>query len=153
MNEQFQQVYDYLQSSGQLSEGTTQDSFYQKYSSSESDFNKLYQRLSSREDLPFDLYDQEQFRADLFSVEGEAPLKKKTQEESSQQVSPSVQASTAPTSESGTLQPDWGSQYYNWNELNPALQSAISNTSTEIPVDSLGGDIEENLEIAVLISP
>lgn len=77
MNEQFQQVYDYLQSSGQLSEGTTQDSFYQKYSSSDSDFNKLYQRLSSREDLPFDLYDQEQFRADLFSVEGEAPLKKK----------------------------------------------------------------------------
>jgi hypothetical protein len=149
MNEQFQQVYDYLQSSGQLSEGTTQDSFYQKYSSSDSDFNKLYQRLSSREDLPFDLYDQEQFRADLFSVEGEAPLKKKTQEESFQQVSPSVQASTASTSDSGTLQPDWGSQYYNWNELNPALQSAISNTSAEIPVDSLGGDIEENFEIAV----
>jgi len=149
MNEQFQQVYDYLQSSGQLSEETTQDSFYQKYSGSDADFNRLYQRLSLQEDLPFELYDREQFRADLFSVEGETPLKKKTQEESFQQVSPSVQASMAPTSGLGTPQPGLEYQYYDPNRVESGFNSIINGTAPKDPIRYFSDDKDEAFELAV----
>jgi len=149
MNEQFQQVYDYLQSSGQLSEGTTQDSFYQKYSGNDADFNKLYQRLSLQEDLPFELYDREQFRADLFSVEGETTLKKKTQEESFQQVSPSVQGSMAPTSGLGTPQPGLEYPYYDPNRVESEFNSIINGTAPKDPIRFFSDDKDEAFELAV----
>ena len=67
MDTKFQLLYDYLNSSGSLKEGSTPESFKERYVSGESNINALYGVLSS-EELPFELGDINQFSDEFFGL-------------------------------------------------------------------------------------
>lgn len=69
MEDKFQQLYDYMSSSGLLVEGTTPESFRSSYVSGEKDISKLYKGISINESLPFETGDLSKFSQDFFGVE------------------------------------------------------------------------------------
>jgi hypothetical protein len=94
MEDKFQQVYDYLKSNNLLAEGSTMESFANKYADGgEGNARKLYGNLSAYDDLPFELGDFDQFQSEVFG-----PVKKKSEPDvQSPQEFPSVEGSTEST--------------------------------------------------------
>ena len=94
MEDKFQQVYDYLKSNNLLAEGSTMESFANKYADGdEANARKLYGNLSVYDDLPFELGDFDQFQSEVFG-----PVKKKSEPDvQSPQEFPSVEDSTEST--------------------------------------------------------
>ena len=106
MEDKFQQLYDYMSSSGLLVEGTTPESFRSSYVSGEKDISKLYKGISINESLPFETGDLSKFSQDFFGVE-----KKNDQlsdpsapNENSLSAYPSVRPSTAASSRSSQME-------------------------------------------------
>jgi len=66
MNDKFQQVYDYLNSVGSLAEGSTAESFNEKYTSGSGNINRLYSQVASDPDFPIEFSSIEQFQTDVF---------------------------------------------------------------------------------------
>ena len=67
MDKKFQLLYDYLSETGNLQEGSTADSFKERYLSGESDIEELYNVVSSME-TPFDVGGFDTFSDDFFGV-------------------------------------------------------------------------------------
>jgi hypothetical protein len=100
MNDKFQQVYDYLSSVGSLAEGSTAESFNEKYTSGSGNINRLYSQVASDPDFPIEFSSIEQFQTDVFGG-----LKKKAETEQSPLGPPSEEAFMESTSSTPQDQP------------------------------------------------